>query len=69
MSNLFADFGLLERATSTQRTLSGGDLIFREGDPAREFFIVAYWIGGHTIRKWHARKALVGGAGSLVKWR
>jgi CRP/FNR family transcriptional regulator, cyclic AMP receptor protein len=40
MSNLFADFGLLERATSTQRTLSGGDLIFREGDPAREFFIV-----------------------------
>lgn len=40
MSQPFVDFSLLARATQETRAFRAGDVIFKEGDPGTEFFVV-----------------------------
>ena len=40
MADVAVDFGLLAGAGAPTRTYKAGDIIFREGDPAEELFIV-----------------------------
>jgi len=40
MADVAVDFGLLAGAGAPTRTYKAGDIIFREGDPADELFIV-----------------------------
>ncbi len=40
MSQPFVDFSLLARATQETRAFRAGDVIFKEGDPGIEFFVV-----------------------------
>ena len=40
MSRPFVDFDMLARATSDTRTFKGCEIIFKEGDPGIEFFVV-----------------------------
>ena|SRR5688572_31502725 len=40
MDRLFIDFDILARATDETRAYKAGDVIFKEGDPGDEFFVI-----------------------------
>jgi CRP-like cAMP-binding protein len=40
MSKVVTDFGLLTRATPETRTFHADEVVFREGDPAAEMYVV-----------------------------
>jgi CRP-like cAMP-binding protein len=40
MTKPFVDFAVLSRATPDSRSFKAGEIIFKEGDPGLEFFVV-----------------------------
>jgi CRP/FNR family cyclic AMP-dependent transcriptional regulator len=40
MAGLFADFGLLDRVAEQARAVRAGEVIFKDGDEANEFYVV-----------------------------
>jgi CRP-like cAMP-binding protein len=40
MGNPFVDFGILAGAGAPTRSFKAGDIIFRQGDPAEELYVV-----------------------------
>lgn len=54
MGDVFVDFDLLRKAADKRRQLRAGDVIFKEGEPGDEFFVVdsgkvAIRLGNRTL--------------------
>lgn len=54
MGDVFVDFDLLRKAADKRRQLRAGDVIFKEGEPGEEFFVVdsgkvAIRLGNRTL--------------------
>jgi CRP/FNR family cyclic AMP-dependent transcriptional regulator len=56
MDRLFIDFDMLARATDETRVYKAGEVIFREGDPGTEFFVIksgktSVRVGNRTLQE------------------
>lgn len=67
VKRLFVDFEMLGRATDETRSFKSGEVVFREGEPGTEFFVIRS--GSVSARLGTAPSKCWAKARSLARWR